>query len=199
MNADDPTTRHEISDPPASASTSEPAHRPAVRRLGRHRGGRWIVPAAVMCAVLGVSAACAASSSATATSPAVRHWDRGLRVKHLHHRAEFRSSGVKLGWIAPRKPSNITGRAARVIRPMLWGRGWGCARRADRGVPSSPSAQAAFEPAGPEWVTSTLAKAAPDQAASSTGTARTSSDRSTPTPRPPTRWARRRRAARWSR
>ncbi|MCW2754768.1 MAG: hypothetical protein JWQ32_2179 [Marmoricola sp.] len=65
MKNENPPTAHKTS---TSAIIAEPARRPRTFRTLRDGRGRWIVPAALMCAVLGVSAGCAASTSATATS-----------------------------------------------------------------------------------------------------------------------------------
>jgi hypothetical protein len=52
-------------DSSASATTAEPARRPPVRRLLADRRLGWIVAAALMCAVIGLSVALATSTSAT--------------------------------------------------------------------------------------------------------------------------------------
>jgi hypothetical protein len=56
-------------DSSASVTMAEKLHRPKVRRLMSNRRSGRIVAAALMCAVIGLSAACATSPSATATSP----------------------------------------------------------------------------------------------------------------------------------
>ncbi|MCU1666593.1 MAG: hypothetical protein JWR58_6658, partial [Pseudonocardia sp.] len=54
---------------PDSVTMAKQTRRPRVRRLVSNRGSRWIVGAALMCAVIGLSAGCGTSSSVTATSP----------------------------------------------------------------------------------------------------------------------------------
>jgi hypothetical protein len=69
MNDYDPTSpRDTIPARPVSSSTSGLLLRPGVRRLLPNRRGGWITAAALMCAVIGLSAACG-TSSGTATSP----------------------------------------------------------------------------------------------------------------------------------
>ncbi|MCU1697355.1 MAG: hypothetical protein JWR34_3418, partial [Mycobacterium sp.] len=85
MNDYDPTSPHEtlsarpVSPPPppasppdslASVTMAKQARRPRVRRLVSKRKSRGIVAAALMCAVIGFSAGCATSPSATTASPA---------------------------------------------------------------------------------------------------------------------------------
>jgi hypothetical protein len=53
----------------ASVTMAKQARRPGVRRLVSNRKSGWIVAAALMCAVIGFSAGCATSPSATTTSP----------------------------------------------------------------------------------------------------------------------------------
>ena len=53
----------------ASVTMAKQARRPRVRRFVSNRRSGWIVAAALMCAVIGLSAGCATSPSATATSP----------------------------------------------------------------------------------------------------------------------------------
>jgi hypothetical protein len=84
MNDYDPTSPHEtlsarpVSPPPppasppdslASVTMAKQARRPGVRRLVSKRKSRGIVAAALMCAVIGFSAGCATSPSATTASP----------------------------------------------------------------------------------------------------------------------------------
>jgi hypothetical protein len=70
MNDYYPTSPHETvpARPVSSATMAEKLRRPGVRRLLSDRGSRWIMVAALMCAVIGLSAACG-TSLATATSP----------------------------------------------------------------------------------------------------------------------------------
>src|ERR1700676_1953757 len=63
MNNYDPISPHDTV--PARAVTRA---RPGARRLRSNRRSRWIMAAALMCAVIGLAAACG-TSSATATSP----------------------------------------------------------------------------------------------------------------------------------
>jgi len=73
MNDYDPTSHHETGParPPvssASATTDKELRRPGVRRLLSNRRSRWIMAAALMCAVIGLSVGYI-ESSATTTSP----------------------------------------------------------------------------------------------------------------------------------
>jgi hypothetical protein len=73
MNDYDPTSPHETGParPPvssASATTDKELRRPGVRRLLSNRRSRWIMAAALMCAVIGLSVGYI-ESSATTTSP----------------------------------------------------------------------------------------------------------------------------------
>jgi hypothetical protein len=81
MNDYDPTSPHEtlsarpVSPPPppdslASVTMAKQARRPGVRRLVPNRESGGILAAALMCAVIGFSAGCATSPSATTASPA---------------------------------------------------------------------------------------------------------------------------------
>ena len=70
MNDYYPTSPHETvpARPVSSATLAEKLRRPGVRRLLSDRGRRWIMVTTVMCAVIGLSAACNTSLAAT-TSP----------------------------------------------------------------------------------------------------------------------------------
>ena len=61
---------------PTSPVETQQLNRPRVRRLLSNRRSRWIVAAALMCAVIGLSVGLATSPSATATSPSAQQDSR---------------------------------------------------------------------------------------------------------------------------
>jgi hypothetical protein len=72
MNDYDPTSPQPASSPDSAASvtTDKELRRPGVRRLMSNRRSRWIIAAALMCAVIGLSVGYVESSATTTSSSA---------------------------------------------------------------------------------------------------------------------------------